>query len=69
MRLSLVDEKSSGDMRWTYLIRGKEVVLHKLDKGKHLIPGRTYLINIAWADKAGNWNPGGFIQFTTEIKE
>ena len=69
MRLNLVDEKTSDRMQWTYLIRGEEVVLHKLDKGKHLRPGRTYQINIAWADKVGNWDPGGIIQFTTEMKE
>lgn len=69
VRLNLEDEKWSSDMRWTHLIRGTEVVLHKLDKGKNLLPERTYLINIAWSDTAGNWDPGGFIQFTTEIKE
>jgi len=57
------------DLGWTYLIRGKEVILHKLDKGLSLVNEAVYHINIAWADTSGNWNPGGFIEFTTEIKE
>ncbi len=56
-------------LQWTHLIRGKEVILHKFDKGLPLISEEVYHINIAWADTSGNWNPGGFIEFTTEIKE
>ena len=67
--LSIINEASRDDLGWTHLIRGNEVVLHKLDKGRSLVAERSYLIQIAWADKAGNWNPGGIIRFTTRIKE
>lgn len=69
VKISIRNEGSRNDLGWTHLIRGKEVVLHKLDKGLNLAAEQTYQINIAWADKAGNWNPGGIISFTTEIKE
>ena len=65
-----IRKKGSGlDLQWTHLIRGKEVILHKFDKGLPLVNEEVYHINIAWADTSGNWNPGGFIEFTTEIKE
>ena len=69
VKLSIINAVSRADLEWTHLIRGKEVVFHKLDRGKSLNSEETYIIQIAWADKAGNWNPGGIIQFTTEIKE
>ena len=69
IQLSIKVDGTQNDLQWTHLIRGKEVVLHKLDRGLNLVAEQTYRINIAWADKAGNWNPGGFIRFTTEIKE
>ena len=69
VRLNIEAKNSRIDLGWTHLIRGKEVVLHRLDKGAKLIGETVYHINIAWADKAGNWDPGGFIEFTTEIKE
>ena len=69
VELSIINENTQNDLRWTHLIRGKEVVLHKLDQGGNLVAEQTYLIDLAWADKAGNWNPGGIIRFTTEIKE
>lgn len=69
VKLSVSKEGARTDLGWTHLIRGKEVVLHKLDRGLGLVAEQTYIIQIAWADKAGNWNLGGFIKFTTEIKE
>ena len=56
-------------LQWTHLIRGKDVILHKFDKGLPLAGEAVYHINIAWADTSGNWDPGGFIEFSTEIKE
>lgn len=65
-----IRKKGGGlDLQWTHLIRGKEVILHKFDKGLPLTNEEVYHINIAWADTSGNWNPGGFIEFTTQIKE
>ena len=69
VELNIINERTQIDLGWTYLIRGKEVVFHKLDIGMNLVGEQTYQINIVWSDKAGNWNPGGFIKFTTEIKE
>lgn len=69
VRVNIEDRNTRIDLGWTHLIRGKEVVLHKLDKGASLVAETVYHINIAWADKAGNWDPGGFIEFTTRIKE
>ncbi len=69
VEISIINERSRIDLEWTHLIRGEEVVLHKLDQGKNLVAERTYVINITWADKAGNWDRGGIIRFTTEIKE
>ena len=67
--LSITREGEQADLGWTHLIRGNQIVLHKLDRGFGLIAEQTYVIQIGWADKAGNWNPGGIIRFTTEIKE
>ena len=65
-----IRKKGGGlDLQWTHLIRGKEVILHKFDKGLPLANEEVYHINIAWADTSGNWDPGGFIEFTTEMKE
>ena len=68
-RLNISIEGTLNDLGWIHLIRGKEIVLHKLDRGDSLRAEQTYVIQLAWADKAGNWNPGGVIQFTTRIKE
>lgn len=68
-RITIKNINTGRDLGWTRLIRGKEVVLHKFDKGLSLQGGVVYRINIAWADESGNWNPGGIIDFTTEIKE
>ena len=57
------------DLRWTHLIGGREVILHKFDKGLPLAAEEVYHINVAWADTSMNWDPGGFIEFTTKIKE
>ncbi|MDE0636652.1 MAG: Ig-like domain-containing protein [Candidatus Poribacteria bacterium] len=69
VRISIKNRNTGRDLRWTHVIRGKEVVLHKLDKGLSLQGGVVYRINIAWADESGNWDQGGIIDFTTEIKE
>ena len=69
VKLNIINQRTRIDLGWIHLIRGNEVVLHKLDAGLGLSAEQTYQINLTWADKAGNWNIGGFIQFTTEIKE
>ena len=69
VRINIQTKRNSIDLQWTYLIRGKEVILHKFDKGLPLVNEQVYHINIAWGDTSGNWDPGGFIEFTTEIKE
>ena len=56
------------DLRWTHLIRGRAMILHKFDKGLPLVAEKIYHINIVWADTSGNWDPVGFIEFTTWIK-
>ena len=69
VRISIKNKNTGRDLRWTHVIRGKEIILHKLDKGLSLQGGVTYRISIAWADESGNWDQGGIIDFTTEIKE
>lgn len=68
-RLNIRIEGALNHLGWTHLIRGKEIVLHKLDRGGSLRAEQTYVIQLAWADKAGNWDPGGVIKFTTRVKE
>ena len=69
VRIDIRRKGAGRHLQWTHLIRGKEVILHKFDKGLSLMGEEVYHINIAWADTSGNWDPGGFIEFTTEIKE
>jgi len=65
--VKITNKINGRDLRWTQLIRGKEIILHKLDRGLRLQGATQYRIHISWADESGNWNPGGVIDFTTKI--
>ena len=65
----LIDDKQNFDMKWEKFIVGKEITLLKFLDGFPLQAETIYLIEISWADKAGNWDPGGIISFVTRAKE
>ena len=56
-------------MKWETFIVGKEITLLRFLEGWRLQGAEVYTIEISWADKAGNWNPGGIITFVTRAKE
>lgn len=56
-------------MKWETFIVGKEITLLRFLDGLHLQRETVYTIGLSWADKAGNWDPGGIITFVTEAKE
>ena len=68
-RLKLGNDTRKFDMKWEKFIVGKEITLLRFLEGHHLQGAQVYTIEISWADKAGNWDPGGIITFVTEAKE
>ena len=65
----LIDDKQNFDMKWEKFIIGKEITLLKFLDGFPLQAETIYVIEISWADKASNWDPGGIITFVTRAKE
>lgn len=68
-RVKLRNDTRNLDMKWEKFIVGKEITLLRFLEGRHLQSAEVYTIEISWADKAGNWDPGGIITFVTEAKE
>ena len=68
-RVKLRNDTRNLDMKWEKFIVGKEITLLRFLEGRHLQGAEVYTIEISWADKAGNWDPGGIITFVTEAKE
>ena len=68
-KVKLRNDTRNFDMNWETFIVGKEVTLLRFLEGRHLQGGEVYTIDISWADKAGNWDPGGIITFVTRAKE
>ena len=68
-RVNLRNDTRNLDMNWEKFIVGKEITLLRFLEGRHLQGAEVYTIEISWADKAGNWDPGGIITFVTEAKE
>lgn len=68
-RVKLRNDTRNLDMKWETFIVGKEITLLRFLEGWHLQGAEVYTIEISWADKAGNWDPGGIITFVTEAKE
>lgn len=68
-RVRLRNDTRNFDMNWETFIVGKEVTLLRFLEGRHLQAAEVYTIDISWADKAGNWDPGGIITFVTRAKE
>lgn len=68
-RVKLRNDTRNFDMEWEKFIVGKEITLLKFLEGWPLQGGHVYTIEISWADKAGNWNPGGIMTFVTKAKE
>ena len=68
-RVKLRNDTRNLDMKWEKFIVGKEITLLRFLEGLHLQGAEVYTIEISWADKAGNWDPGGIITFVTEAKE
>ena len=68
-KVKLTNETRNFDMKWEIFIVGKEITLLRFLEGRHLRGAEVYTIHISWADKAGNWDPGGIITFVTRAKE
>lgn len=68
-KVKLRNDTRNFDMNWETFIVGKEITLLRFLEGKHLQAQEVYTIEISWADKAGNWDPGGIITFVTRAKE
>lgn len=68
-KVKLRNDTRNLDMNWEKFIVGKEITLLRFLEGRHLQGAEVYTIEISWADKAGNWDPGGIITFVTEAKE
>jgi len=68
-KVKLRNDTRNFDMKWEKFIVGKEITLLRFLEGSHLQGGEVYTIEISWADKADNWDPGGIITFVTEAKE
>ena len=68
-RVKLTNETRDFDMKWETFIVGKDITLLKFLEGHSLQGAEVYTIDISWADKAGNWDPGGIITFVTRAKE
>lgn len=68
-RVKLRNDTRNLDMKWEKFIVGKEITLLRFLEGWHLQGAEVYTIEISWADKAGNWDPGGIITFVTRAKE
>ena len=68
-KVKLTNETRDFDMKWEKFIVGKEITLLRFLEGVHLQAAEVYTIDISWADKAGNWDPGGIITFVTRAKE
>ena len=68
-KVKLTNETRNFDMKWEKFIVGTEITLLRFLEGIHLQSAEVYTIHISWADKAGNWDPGGIITFVTAVKE
>ena len=68
-KVKLRNDTRNLDMKWETFIVGKEITLLRFLEGWPLQGAEVYTIEISWADKAGNWDPGGIITFVTEAKE
>ena len=68
-KVRLRNDTRNFDMKWEKFIIGKEITLLRFLDGQHLHGAEVYTIEISWADKAGNWDPGGIISFVTRAKE
>ena len=68
-KVKLRNDTRNLDMKWEKFIVGKEITLLRFLEGWHLQGAEVYTIEISWADKAGNWDPGGIITFVTRAKE
>ena len=69
IRLIDITQGERTNMEWEHFIRGKQVVLLKVEDSLELRPGRAYTIEISVADEAGNWHPDSIITFVSEMKE
>ena len=68
-RVKLRNDTRNFDMKWEKFIVGNEITLLRFLEGWHLQSAEVHTIEISWADKAGNWDPGGIITFVTRAKE
>ncbi len=68
-KVKLRNDTRNFDMNWEKFIVGKEITLLRFLEGLPLQASEVYTIEISWADKAGNWDPGGIITFVTGVKE
>ncbi len=68
-KVKLRNDTRNFDMNWEKFIVGKEITLLRFLEGHHLQDAEVYTIEISWADKARNWDPGGIITFVTRAKE
>ena len=48
VEVSIINERTQNDLGWIHLIRGNEIVLHKLDRG----------MNLSGADVCNKYNLG-----------
>lgn len=69
IRLIDITQGKRTDMDWEHFIRGKQVVLLKVEDSFALRPSRAYTIEISVADEARNWHPDSIITFVTDIQE
>ncbi len=69
IRLVDITQGKRTNMEWEHFIRGKQVVLLKVEDSLALSPGSAYTIEISVVDEARNWHPDSIITFVTEIKE
>lgn len=69
IRLTDITQGKNTNMDWEHFIRGKQVVLLKVEDSFALRPGRAYTIEISVADEARNWHPDSIITFVTDIQE
>ena len=69
IRLIDITQGKRTDMDWEHFIRGKQVVLLKVEDSFALRPSKAYTIEISVADEARNWHPDSIITFVTNIQE
>lgn len=69
IRLIDITQGKRTNMEWEHFIRGKQVVLLKVEDSLELRPERAYTIEISVADEARNWHPDSIITFVTRAKE